>query len=1113
MRKGKILAAAVTVLAVLAMLTFTVSAEDSVKNGWYHDKGYYEYFENDYQYKDGEYDIDGSYFRFDSDGKMYNNEWYQNPETGDWYYYQPGGYRADDCIAQYGDYYYGFDWNGVMYNDAEFGLWSYEQQKWFYYRAGVGGPLYRNAWYKEYNSWYYYGDDCSAPQGLTTMGSTTYYFTYWGRMLADQADYDSKEGCSYYADKNGNAVKLNPDTWTKVGDDFFYCVDGEVVRSQIKEIGNSSFYFEYSGKMLKDEEVSFWNSEDTRYRIRAKADGYLYCGEWYLDGNSYSYYGYDCKRVENGFEEIGGSLFRFEDGYALQDSIFEIEDGVYVAASNCAVTKCSDGWISFKKDFYYVSDNRLVRHCIMEIGGSKYAFEDSGRMYKEGVHWIYDGEYGSSCYLINDTGAIVTEQGWKQYDGQWYYVTEDSTLYEGELELNGVTYSLWPALEYSSLDFMRDENNTPYLYWVMPDGSYQKITTDGYYNTPYGKVLVENGALFEGWKQIGESWYYFAPGMFIDGRYYVKDDIYYFDNAGVMQANGWIPYADSYMYADEYGRLADGVVTVGDKEYLFRDHSLAYSTYANYNGAYVSDQNAFATKIEDNGWSFANGYWYYAENGNVKTNDLNVGEDCYYFDGSTGRMVSNCEKYNCYYDEYGRRYIGWKAIDGSWYYFEPYKVRNGVWKLDENEYCFDQNGKMLSNTTYFLEYSNKMVVTDAYGIVVDQYYVPDGIVYQNGSAYMYKDGNAYNGWYGEWYFRYGRMVIEETISEKGNYYYLDNHGKYIHNGWHQRYSSWIYADEYGSLCRNEWLQLGNAWYYFDYIYMVSDGIYYIEDEDKYAEFDEYGRFISYVDIDENLPTGAANSWANIDGKWYYYNSTGTMVTDDTLYLNGYWYMFGGDGAMISDEFYFDWNSDYYSEILYYYTASGARLEAPNQWKIINGDWCYFNADSSVAIGWINISGTRYYIGENYDYDEATDEETYSLELYTGYRLIGGKVYYFNAGGDLWGEYVGNGWLQLADGGFVYFKDGQLLKEGVYNIDGVDYYFYHNGLLLTDGYCYASNGYNEYSVYASESGALYGAGWHLTNDGWIYVDESGKLYVDGVYKIGNGVYFFDNCYMV
>lgn len=1111
MRRGKILAAVATVLALLAMLTFAVSAEDSVKDGWYNDKGYYEYFENGYQYKDGQYNIDGSYFRFDSDGKMYSNEWYQHPESGDWYYYQPGGYRADDCIAQYGDYYYGFDWNGVMYDDTEFEVWSRELGKSFYYRAGVGGPLYRNAWYREDNNWwYYYGDDCSAPQGLTTMGSVTYYFGYRGHMLVDQPVIDYQAGCSYYADKNGNAVKLNPDAWTRVGDDFFYCVDGKVVQNEIKKIGDSNYYFDYSGKMLKDREYGVWIGDGAWNYIRAKSSGALYCGEWYLDNyNRYSYYGYDCNRIQEGLVKIDGSLFYFEDGYALRNSILETEDGVVLADSNCVVTICSDGWVYLNDRFYYVEDNRLVRDCITEIGGIKYAFDYDGRMYTKGICWVDSDEGGSGHYLITESGAVVTEEGWKQYEGEWYYVTEGGLLYEGELELYGDTYELRPALKYSDLAVIRDENDTPYLYLVMPDGRCHKVTSDGYYNTRNGRVLVENGVLFKGWKQIGASWYYYNPVMITDGLLYEQDDAYYFDNTGVMQANGWIPYDDSYLYADASGRLVDGVKTIGNTEYLFEDYRLSYNSYANDNGVYVSDKNAFATKIEDNGWTFVNGYWYYTVNGELETGNFNVEDDWYFSDYSTGRMISDCEKESCYYDASGKRYIGWKQINGSWYYFEPYKASNGIWKLDENEYCFDQNGKMLSNTTYFLEYSNKMVVTDANGIVVDRYDVPESIIYQDGSAYMYQNGNAYTGWYGDYYFNYGRMAINQVITYQGEHYCLDNHGKYIRNGWYQPYENWMYADASGALCYDEWLQLGDAWYYFNECFMVNDGIYYIDTEDKYAEFDENGRFIRYID----QSTGKANSWANIDGKWYYYNSTGTKVTDITLYIDGYWYSFDYEGAMASNDFRWYWDSEYDYETLYYYTASGARFEASNRWEIINGDWCYFNADSSVATGWLNISGTRYYIGWKSYYDEATDEETYGLGLYTGYRLIGGKVYYFNAGGDLWGEYVGNGWLQLADGDFVYFKDGELLKEGIYNIGGVDYCFYEDGRLLTDGLGYVSNGYRGYNVYASESGALYGAGWHLTDEGWIYVDESGKLYANGVYQIGSDVYYFFNGYMV
>lgn len=1179
MRRGKILAVAATVLALFAVFTFAVSA-DSTQNGWVRlEDGSYEYYEYGTKYTDGEYWIDSSYFRFDENGKMYSEKWYQNPDTGDYCYYQAGGQRADNCTVKIGDYYYGFDWNGVMYANTEFNIYSETAEQWFYYRAEAGGPLvvnrwiytedsnyeqggyykyygadgaayrgiqqvdgvyyhfyqegqmspeglwsiydsktdsfreirvkaggalFHNEWYQDqWNNWYYYGDDCLAPQGLTTIGSATYYFFWDGQMMTNQTYYDGS--CSYHADKNGNAIKLNPDTWTRVGNDYYYCVDGKVVQNEIKKIGDSNYYFYYSGRMLNGDAVSF-EEDDISYTLRAHAGGALYCGEWYLEEwGGYTYYGYDCKMVEDGFVEIGGSLFYFENGHAFQDRIFETEDGVYVAASDRTLTRHYNGWINFKNHFYYVSDNRLVRKCVMEIGGSKYAFDESGRMYTEGVHHVDDGEYDYCYYLITDTGAIVTEKGWKQYDGEWYYVTEGGSLYQGEKELNGTTYSLWPALDYSTLYFNRDEDGTSHLYWVMPDGSHSKITTDGYYDTPYGRVLVENGVLFEGWKSMGGSWYYFSPGMLTGYRYELDDGAYYFDNTGVMQANGWIPYGDSYLYADEFGRLADGVVTIGDREYLFKDYQLAYNTYANYDGAYVSDRNALATKIADNGWTSANGYWYYTIDGNVKIDSFNVEGDWYFSDYSTGRMIFDCEKYGYYYDEFGRRYTGWKLIDDIWYYFAPYKYQNTLREIDGNRYCFDENGKMLSNTTYFLRHWNKMIVTDAYGIVVDEYEVPDGIIYQSGRAYMFKDGVSYNGWYGDWYFSYGQMIIDGVITDKGNHYYLDNHGKYIHNGWHQRYGRWLYADEYGALCYDEWLQLGDAWYYFSGRDMVSDGVYYIEAEDKYAEFDKYGRFIGYVDADENRQTGAANTWANIDGKWYYYNSTGTMVTYDTLYLGGYWYAFGGDGAMISNDFSWGWD--------YYYTASGARLEAPNQWKIINGNWYYFNADSSVATGWINISGTRYYVGENYYYDEATGEESFEYELYTGYRLIDGKVYYFNAGGDLWGEYVGNGWLQLADGDFVYFKDGELLKEGIYNIGGVDYYFYEGGQLLTDGLGYVHNGYGGYYVYASESGALYGAGWHLTDEGWIYVDDSGRLYEGGVYQIGYGVYYFNDGYMV
>lgn len=1061
MRKGKIFAALVTVLAVFAILPFAVSAEEPVKNGWCKDKGYYEYFYYGNQYKNGEYYISGersAYFRFDSEGRMYDNEWYQDPETGKWYYYEAGGFKAKDCVMQATNgYYYGFDSDGVMRKDTDFELYSSEKSRWIYYKATVGGPLVVNEWV-----WY------SAPE--SDKGG---FYRYHG---ADGASY-----------------------------------------SGIQQVNGTLYFFNNIGAMACDEENRFYDPESKKFfYVRAKADGALYCDEWYSDGSQWIYYGSDCNRVDDGFfTDASGRQFYAQGGYVKRNEVFEADGKVYAADNSCVVTNYKDSWIYINGDHFYADGDNLLKSCIATIGGKKYLFDISGRMYTEGVHEVEEIKDGVH-YLISATGAVVTEPGWTQYDGEWYYVTEDGSLHYGLLKLGEYMYFLTPSMEYSTISYAEDGN----LYLVLPGGTYQIITADGYYNTDFGKVLVENGKLVTGWKKVDGVWYYYAPAMVTNGYYDIDNDgCYYFDSNGVMKANGWIPYGESYMYADEYGRLANGAVNIGGTEYLFRGYTLCYDgCYTDDNGAaYVSDGEAHAARINDNGWTKVYGYWYYTQNGRVYTGNLSLEDGDFFLDYNTGRMLLDAEYSGSYYGADGRRQSGWKWIDGYWYYYKAnhYKAQNGIYDIDGKRYCFGNGGKLLANTTYYDSWENRMYVVDASGIVSDNYTVTEGIVYYNGSAYL----PDYEGWYGDYYFSDGQMVINNIIYDNGAHYYLDAHGKYIRNGWYNRNErlkdydgtwSWLYADASGKLYYDEWAYIGNSWYYFRNGYMLSNGIEYIPTENRYAEFDASGKYLQYVEENGELPIGTPNTWEYIGGKFRYYNSTGTAVKRTSLYIDGHWYAFDGNGYMLADTFssiHTNGHNYYYGD--YYYTSSGARLEAPNQWRIINGDWFYFGPDSSVVDGWIDINGTRYYLDiNNHDYD--TDETTLESELYTGYRCIDGKVFYFYENGACYGEYVGDGWLQLANGDFVYFKDGKLLKNGVYSIGGAKYYFYYNGILSTDDYNYNSNG--QY-VFASASGALYDAGWHYTDKGWVYVDNYGTPYINGVYEIGGVVYYFNNGYMV
>ena len=1255
MKKAKLLAIVVAVMALLFVIPTVASADQY--DGWHKvADGHYEYYDYGSKVMDCEYYIDGSYFRFDENGKMYNAKWYQNPYTSDWYYYQSGGYRADSTIIKIGNSYYGFNDEGIMYDNCEFDfyadsigryayfyanaggvlktnqwVWFEEWESWKYYtangaaangltfvgntpylfwgdgelvneqclydhnydrsyyadkngvatalnvsgwtkigndwfycenkqyvsseikkvgnvyyafdysgkmlddetehiynneldsygwvRAKKGGTLYRNEWYKDtYGNWYYYTDSFFAASGLKYIGSTPYLFYGDGQLMENNCVYDDNTGTSYYADENGVVKKLAANGWTQIGEDYVYCVDGMLVENEVRLIGGKYYYFNYNGFMLKDETFNIFIGENEVIG-RAKASGALCCGEWYMceDGN-FEYYGHDFNRFWNGFLTVNGKVYYFEEGYAVKNRIVESDSSVYLATADCSLKICPTGWVNVGDDFYYVYNDQLVRNNIKQIDSKKYVFDYSGRMYSDGVYDIevYDSEYDYyvwNYYLVNKDGSVVEKQGWNAFDGNWYYVNADASLYNGELKLNGQTYYLWPAMQYATIDYQYDydgDTDGHLLYAVAPDGKYQKITTDGYYNTPYGRVLVEGGKLFEGWKNVNGTYYYFSPSMAVDEFRYIDENTYYFDITGKMHANGWLKFDSSYIYANAYGIVSDGLSWIGGKYYLFEENRLLYNGYLYENGnIYVSDSNGVATKLSNgNGWKNVNGYYYYVHYGNLASGTTYIQEgnteNCYFFDYTTHRMMSDYFNGSYYFDAYGRRYEGWKMENGSWVYYSPYKCSYGLYYIDDARYCFN-DCKLVTNTTYFDSDYDMIFVIDAYGKVADSYDVPDGIIYQDGAAYKFVNGKPYEGWYGDYFFNeYGRMCINEIIEYNGEHYYLDKHGKYIRNGWYQRYeNTWYYANSSGALYYNEWLQLGNAWYYFNGARMLSNGICYIEAEEKYGNFDKYGKFLGYVDTDKSDSSSSQMGWKQINGAWYYYNSTGSLVYECSLYINNVWYCFGDDGKMLTNSF----NYDYYYGGLYYYTASGARLEIANQWKLINGNWCYFDAMGSVALGWININGTSYFIDSEEEYNESADNWTITPKMLTGYQLIDGEVYKFASSGALVGEYTSNGWLQLADGDFVYFKNGAMLKDGIYTINGVKYYFYYSGRLLTDDWTYVED--EDMYVYAGSTGALYGVGWHKVSEGWIYVDAYGELLTDGVYKLGNSIYYFAN----
>ena len=95
-----------------------------------------------------------------------------------------------------------------------------------------------------------------------------------------------------------------------------------------------------------------------------------------------------------------------------------------------------------------------------------------------------------------------------------------------------------------------------------------------------------------------------------------------------------------------------------------------------------------------------------------------------------------------------------------------------------------------------------------------------------------------------------------------------------------------------------------------------------------------------------------NQWQKIDKKWYYFNGSGYMASNE--YYNGYW--FNSDGSWDS-QYYLKWKSN--SEGWWVEDKSG--WWPSSRWLKIDGNWYYFDSSGYMAT---NTRVDGYWIGAN-----------------------------------------------------------------------------------------------------------------------------------------------------
>lgn len=276
-----------------------------------------------------------------------------------------------------------------------------------------------------------------------------------------------------------------------------------------------------------------------------------------------------------------------------------------------------------------------------------------------------------------------------------------------------------------------------------------------------------------------------------------------------------------------------------------------------------------------------------------------------------------------------------------------------------------------------------------------------------------------------------------------------------------------------------------------------------------------------------------NSWKVIDGKRYFFNSSGYRATG-WLQRGSSWYYMGSDGVMRTG-----WVT--VNGKKYYMESNGVMVTG---WKKGSKNWYYFNSSGAMVTGWLNYNGKKYFLKSNgvmaigwvkgpknwYYFDSngamVTGWLNYKGKKYylhkNGIMAVGWvkgpkNWYYFNSSGAMvtgWLTYKGNkyflqsngvmktGWLKSGSYWYYLESSGTMARSKWVKVSGKWYYLQSNGVMKTG---WLSDKGKRY--YLTQDGSMR-IGWLKYNGKYYYFNSSGAMVKSTTLKIGGKNYKFD-----
>ena len=1015
--------------------------------------------------------------------------------------YFEGGSAVTDVVRQIDGNWYGFDWNGNVYQDTTFYLNGN------YYRAKMDQTLYCAEWYTEQGDYdwetdtygerrYYYQSDCTAPQyTLLTVDGYQYYFTYAGEAETSRVMDFSSDKKLLFINKDGKATVKNyptKDDWISGSVDGktykYYCKGGKLIKDQVLKIGNDYYGFAYDGRMFSGD--SFY-LDGVSYR--AKASGKLYVNAWYKESEYSTYYYGAAGKGPDGVATVGKKKYLFSDARLSRNGTQKVGNDWYVSDDDGIASKLgnTDGWKNANGHKYYIKGGEVIRNQVIKIGKDYYGFDYGGQMYDDESFYMSfnnGNEYVGYYHRAKPGGKLYVNSWYTQYhswgDPDKYYYGAKGRAPKGLAKVGKKQYVFGYAGEMIT-DTATYADDIPYA--VSKDGVAKRIQNNKWTVVDGHKYYaVSNKYLSNTVRKIGSAYY----GFDYSGRMYDNDDFtltsyddegnpvgqftYRAQPGGKLFVKKWF----RTCYYGVEGKAPEGLTKVGKKLYYFHAGEAVVNEYISDGKAfYHANAKGVLSKVKKNGLyveDAARSHIVFLSGGKPIKNKWKTVKGAKYYFGADGYAIvgsSTWIKGKQYAFKGDGTLIKNAWVDGNSYATKSGALAVGLTKIGKKKYFFDTDGnkqtgavEQKKGTMILLgadgAYIGKMKTNGWSTIKGTKYYAKKGEL----ASGLTKIGNAY------YYFIEGKMCTDyvdwsyDSDAGKSRTYIFNSKGKRVNSGWYIMNNRAYYVDPktHGTL-EPGYQKIGKKYYYISY--------------DRYAE---------PVDLkdDEILYTIGKNNVVTKKKK---------IGNGRTLFAGSYW--FYKDGVPYSG-----WNGKCFyveGQMLrntvtpdgYYVGNTGAVVKKVG-WIMNKMDGYDFNTGMYVKKGgklandeWLKIGGKTYYF-ENHVRKSSTSK-------------IKGVWYIFDYDGKLLkklGATPKEGWVKVAGASF-FIRNGAPVRDETINIGKKTYSFDYEGRLLKNTISYAGSAYSYTStgLYVDKKGAAATKikGWKKVNGYYYYFGKTGK----------------------